>query len=257
MKASELDLILEAYRELYPETNLKDVRMFFDELPLVEGRELFVLRVYKSYCKHIFVCGSNAHTLSKEMKSELRGWPLEFETWPLSFAEFCDFRGVDRKSSLEAKRAKVRIAFDDFNRMGGMPAVALTDSRSLQYKRLQGYFDTMLLKDFIEKEKTRKKVSIQEIQLAVAKKYSISLSQILSKEKTANLVTPRQLAMYIARKFTSKSLPVIAGEFDKTHATILHGVKTIEKRLDVEDDLKNMLAEILSEFGYTTSDKLD
>lgn len=150
MKASELDLILEAYRELHPETNLKDVWMFFDELPLVEGWELFVLRVYKSYCKHIFICGSNAHTLSKEMKSELRGWPLEFETWPLSFAEFCDFRGVDRKSSLEAKRAKVRLAFDDFNRMGGMPAVALTDSRSLQYKRLQGYFDTMLLKDFIE-----------------------------------------------------------------------------------------------------------
>ena len=150
MKASELDLILEAYREMHPETDLKDVWMFFDELPLVEGWELFVLRVYKSYCKHIFVCGSNAHTLSKEMKSELRGWPLEFETWPLSFAEFCDFRDVDLKSRLEARRAKVRLAFDDFNRMGGMPAVALTESRSLQYKRLQGYFDTMLLKDFIE-----------------------------------------------------------------------------------------------------------
>lgn len=150
MKASELDLILEAYRELHPDTDLRDVWMFFDELPLVEGWELFVLRVYKSYCKHIFICGSNAHTLSKEMKSELRGWPLEFETWPLSFVEYCAFRGVDLKSHLEAKRAKVRLAFDEFNRMGGMPAVALTESRSLQYKRLQGYFDTMLLKDFVE-----------------------------------------------------------------------------------------------------------
>ena len=150
MKASELDLILEAYRELHPDTELRNVWMFFDELPLVEGWELFVLRVYKSYCKHIFICGSNAHTLSKEMKSELRGWPLEFETWPLSFIEFCTFKGIDWKSHLESKRAKVRLAFDEFNRMGGMPAVVLTDSRSLQYKRLQGYFDTMLLKDFIE-----------------------------------------------------------------------------------------------------------
>lgn len=150
MKASELDLILEAYRELHPDTELRNVWMFFDELPLVEGWELFVLRVYKSYCKHIFICGSNAHTLSKEMKSELRGWPLEFETWPLSFIEFCAFKGIDWKSHLESKRAKVRLAFDEFNRMGGMPAVVLTDSRSLQYKRLQGYFDTMLLKDFIE-----------------------------------------------------------------------------------------------------------
>lgn len=150
MTASELDLILEAYRELQPEIPLKDVWMFFDELPLVEGWELFVLRVYKSYSKHIFICGSNAHTLSKEMKSELRGWPLEFETWPLSFAEYCDFRGVNRESALESNRAKVRLAFDAFNRMGGMPAVALTKSLSLQYKRLQSYFDTMLLKDFVE-----------------------------------------------------------------------------------------------------------
>ena len=155
MTAVELDLILEAYRELYPETPIRDVWMFFDELPLVEGWELFVLRVYKSYSKHIFICGSNAHTLSKEMKSELRGWPLEFETWPLSFAEYCDFRGVDRKSALESARAKVRKAFDAFNRMGGMPAVALTDSLSLQYKRLQGYFDTMLLRDFVEHFKVK------------------------------------------------------------------------------------------------------
>jgi len=150
MKSSELDLILESYRELYPDTALKDVWMFFDELPLVEGWELFVLRTYKSYCKHVFICGSNAHTLSKEMKSELRGWPLEFETWPLSFAEYCSFTDVDVRSHLESERAKVRLAFDAYNRMGGMPAVALTESRSLRYRRLQGYFDTMLLKDFIE-----------------------------------------------------------------------------------------------------------
>ena len=150
MRDSELDLILEAYRELHPNVELRDVWMFFDELPLVEGWELFVLRVYKNYCRHIFICGSNAHTLSKEMKSELRGWPLEFETWPLSFAEYCLFKGVDVKSHLESKRTKIRLAFDEFNRMGGMPAVALTESRSLQYKRLQGYFDTMLLKDFVE-----------------------------------------------------------------------------------------------------------
>lgn len=149
-KGSELDLILEAYRELHPNVNLRDVWMFFDELPLVENWELFVLRVYKNYCQHIFICGSNAHTLSKEMKSELRGWPLEFETWPLSFVEFCAFRDVDLTSHLESSRAKVRLAFDEYNRMGGMPAVALTTSRSLQYKRLQGYFDTMLLKDFVE-----------------------------------------------------------------------------------------------------------
>ena len=114
-----------------------------------------------------------------------------------------------------------------------------------------------LLKDFIEKEQTLKKLNIEEIQAVVAKKYSVTITQILSAERTQSIVTPRQLAMYIARQFTTKSLPEIAKLFEKTHATIIHGVKNIEKRLDVESDLKATLAEILSEFGYNLSDKMD
>ena len=114
-----------------------------------------------------------------------------------------------------------------------------------------------LLKDFIEKEQSLRKLSIEEIQTAVAKKYNVSMAQILSSERTQSIVTPRQLAMYIARKFTTKSLPEIAKLFEKTHATIIHGVRNIEKRLDVENDLKVILEEILSEFGYKIADKMD
>ena len=114
-----------------------------------------------------------------------------------------------------------------------------------------------LLKDFIEKEQSLRKLSIEEIQTAVSKKYNVSMAQILSSERTQSIVTPRQLAMYIARKFTTKSLPEIAKLFDKTHATIIHGVRNIEKRLDVEDDLKITLEEILSEFGYRIADRMD
>lgn len=114
-----------------------------------------------------------------------------------------------------------------------------------------------LLKDFIEKEKTQKKVTIEEIQTAVAKAYSVTLSQILSSDRTASIVTPRQLAMYITRKFTNKSLPEIAKKFEKTHATILHGVKTIAKRLDVEQELKQSLESIISEIGLTIEDRID
>ena len=114
-----------------------------------------------------------------------------------------------------------------------------------------------LLKDFIDKEKTQKKVTIDEIQRAVASKYYITMDQMLSPERTASIVTPRQLAMYIARKFTTKSLPEIAKNFEKTHATIIHGVKAIATRLDVEPDLKDNLISIISELGYTMEDKID
>ena len=115
----------------------------------------------------------------------------------------------------------------------------------------------LILKNLIEKEQSLKKLTIKEIQECVAKKFDVSVQQILSTDRTQSLVTPRQLAMYISRKYTPKSLLEIANEFEKKHATILHGVKTIEKRLDVEDELKNTLEEILNEFGYKLSDKME
>ena len=163
METGELDDILSAYMEMHPDIPLKDVYMFFDELPLVEGWELFVLRVFKSYCRHVFVCGSNAHVLSREMKSELRGWPYEVELWPLSFREFCRFRGVDADSPLEREHARVRGAFDEFLKYGAMPGVVLEESVSDKFKKLQGYFDTMLLRDFIEHWSVANPVSVNAI----------------------------------------------------------------------------------------------
>jgi chromosomal replication initiator protein len=124
-------------------------------------------------------------------------------------------------------------------------------------QELNNEFLSFILKDFIEKEQTLKRLTIREIQECVAKKYGITVNQILSSDRMASLVTPRQLAMYISRKYTPKSLQEIAAEFDKKHATILHGVKSIEKRLDVEGELKGILVDVLSEFGYSINDKLE
>lgn len=116
---------------------------------------------------------------------------------------------------------------------------------------------SIILKDLILKEQTTKNLTIEEIQEVVSKKYSISIKQILSPERTQSLVTPRQMAMYISRKYTSKSLNEIAAAFEKTHATVIHGIKNIEKRFDVEQDLRITLENILSELGLKLSDKMD
>ena len=60
--------------------------------------------------------------------------------------------------------------------------------------------------------------------------------------------------MYISRKFTTRSLPEIAKKFEKSHATIIHGVKNIAKSLDVEPDLRASLEEILSDLGCSMKD---
>ena len=159
---------------------------------------------------------------------------------PLAALEFIADNIKSHVRAMEGALGKVSVFLDSFKS-------ATLDNDILAH----------LLKDFIEKEQSLRKLSIEEIQTAVSKKYNVSMAQILSAERTQSIVTPRQLSMYIARKFTTKSLPEIAKLFEKTHATIIHGVRNIEKRLDVESDLRITLEEILSEFGYKISDKMD
>lgn len=114
-----------------------------------------------------------------------------------------------------------------------------------------------LLKDLIKKEQSIRMLSVEEIQTTVAKKFGVTIGQILSPDRPQSLITPRQLSMYIARKLTTKSLQEIAKAFGKTHATIIHGVKTIEARLQNEIELKRNLEEIVTLFGYKMSDISD
>lgn len=150
MNSDELDLIIESYREMYPDMDMSTVYMFFDEIQLIDGWEYFVMRMYKHYSKNIYISGSNATMLSTELKTALRGWPQEEETMPLSFREYCSFKDINTESWLEADLAKMRNAFYAYNNDGGFPEVVQTDNPLQKAKILQGYFDTMLLKDLVE-----------------------------------------------------------------------------------------------------------
>lgn len=150
MNSDELDRIIEAYREMYPDIELASVYMFFDEIQLIENWEYFIMRLYKHTTKNIYISGSNATMLSSELKSALRGWPVEEETLPLSFREYCDFNGFKTDSWLESDMARLRNAFESYNNDGGFPEVVLTNNSLNKVKILQTYFDTMLLKDLVE-----------------------------------------------------------------------------------------------------------
>lgn len=150
MTSEELDEVIVSYMEMFPDIPMKEVYLFFDGIQLIKDWEYFVLRLYKTYCKNIYVCGSNATMLSTELSSALRGYPLEYETWPLSFSEYCQFKGITTNSYLEQDRARLRTVFEAYNKESAFPEIVLTPSKSEQLKLLHGYFDTMLLKDLVE-----------------------------------------------------------------------------------------------------------
>lgn len=150
MDVSDFDEILQAYRLMYPDRPLSSVYMFFDEIQIVKGWELFVLRVYKSYCKNVYVTGSTAQMLSGEMSSALRGWPDEYTEYPLSFKEFIAFKGIKANRYTEEGAALMANMFKSYLLTGGFPQAVLANVETERVKLLQAYFNTMLFRDMIE-----------------------------------------------------------------------------------------------------------
>ena len=218
MGAGEFDLILSAYREMFPERKIKDTYFFFDEIQRIKGWELFVIRLYKSYSKHIFLSGSNSEMLSSEIATELRGWPLKYREYPLSFGEYCRFTGVKTSSFLEEDTARLVCAFKTFNSDGGYPEVTLQKDRSIKTKTLQGYFNTMIFEDLMERYRLtnpeRIKYVLKRLLAGISKPSSINA--IYNDIKSQGLKVSKDELYDIADKACSIFLLFKVQKFDKS-----------------------------------------
>ena len=94
---------------------------------------------------------------------------------------------------------------------------------------------------------SNKVISIDKIQTVTSNFFSISLDDMLSPRRSRPLARPRQIAMYFAKKLTSRSLPEIGRKFaNRDHTTVIHAVKTIEKLLQNNDEIKKNVEELKS-----------
>lgn len=160
LSSKELDLILQTYRELYPKLQLSKCYFFFDEIQEAEGWEKFISRIYSSISQHVFITGSNAKLLSKEIATALRGRTITFEIYPLSFAEFANVMspGLNPYSSID--KATLLNLFERFMRQGGFPEL-VKQKDDLKDKILQEYFNVMVLRDLIERYQISKAATLK------------------------------------------------------------------------------------------------
>jgi len=152
LRSDSLGLIIEAYFSLFPEKkNYETVYCFFDEIQAVSGWEPFIDRLLRTEKCRIYLTGSSARMLSKEIATQMRGRALSWEMFPFSFREFLDYRGIKDTASLTTrKRLLVQKAFEAYWETGGFPEVAGL-SRGLRVKIHQEYLQAVLFRDLIER----------------------------------------------------------------------------------------------------------
>jgi predicted AAA+ superfamily ATPase len=152
LRKDNLGLIADAYFSIYPEKkNSEMIHCFFDEIQAVPGWEPFIDRMMRTEKCEVYLTGSSAGMLSKEIATQMRGRAISWEMFPFSFREFLDFRGIESDGALSTKkRLLVGKAFDDYLEKGGFPEVAGLD-RNLRIKIHQEYFHAILFRDLVER----------------------------------------------------------------------------------------------------------
>jgi len=99
----------------------------------------------------VYITGSSAQMLSREIATQMRGRALSWEMFPFSFQEFLDYKGIESDGPLSTKkRLTVQKAFEEYWETGGFPEVAGLN-RMLRIKTHQEYWGAMLFRDLVER----------------------------------------------------------------------------------------------------------
>ncbi|MGC4129023.1 MAG: ATP-binding protein [Bergeyella sp.] len=139
----DFQMLTEVFYELFGEQKT----YYFDEIQNIEQWERFVRRLHDMGNK-VYVTGSNARMLSRELGTHLTGRYLSVELFPFSYKEFISFKNPDL---LEKNRFKTSVKaeyialFHDYFQNGGFPAFIKTNDELV----LKTLYENILYRDIM------------------------------------------------------------------------------------------------------------
>ena len=176
-----LDTILECHMEM---GGVAKPALFLDEIQNIDGWEKFARRVADSKYM-VWITGSNAKMLSKEMMKTLGGRYIPIEVYPFSFTEYLRWADIsfDEQSLLSTEnRVKLKRAYDDYFKWGGLP-----ESLNLPVKR--NYIGSVYQKIYLGDICTRNKISNPNLLRLLIKKIAEGVKQSVSYSRLAQVLS--------------------------------------------------------------------
>jgi uncharacterized protein len=168
MEASDLSFMLESYYQLHPEfRDHTRITLLLDEVQLIPGWETFARRILDSEKIRLFLSGSSASMLSREVHTSMRGRAMEVTVFPFSFREALSHRNLlpekEWHALPKARRSTLEKAFRTYLTEGGFPDAQNLDVRDRR-PLLQGYVDVAVLRDVIERHGISNPIALRWLQ---------------------------------------------------------------------------------------------
>lgn len=148
--------------------------IFLDEIQLVPDFQKAVDSLYLHENVDLYLTGSNAAMLSGELATMLSGRYVEIRMLPLSFREYYELVGGDRKE-----------AFNAYYRKGGFPYAALLQEDAVRRDYLMGIYNTVLLKDIVE----RKRIADVPLLEGIIRFLADNIGNVVSVKKISDSLT--------------------------------------------------------------------
>ncbi len=168
------------YNKIKEKINKKEKNyILLDEVQRVNEWEKTVNALTVDFDSDIYITGSNAYLLSSELSTFLSGRYIEIKILPLSFNEFLDFANFDNDISIEEK-------FSEYIKFGGMPGIITLKNESNLYENaLKGIYNTIFIKDVIERNKLVDASLLEKI----LKFLMSNVGSLISSKKIADFLT--------------------------------------------------------------------
>ena len=149
---AKLASLIDAFYSLYPENHEQKCFLFLDEIQNVTDWPVVVRRITDSKRVEVYLTGSSAKLLSKEIATSLRGRSITTEIWPLSFREYLAARHVSVDTKLFGKKTQDILTqhFINYLNCGGFPET-LDYEPDIRLRTLQEYVDVAIYRDIIER----------------------------------------------------------------------------------------------------------
>lgn len=180
MSVQDLNVLLEIHMEMYGKRPI----LFLDEIQNIDGWEKFARRIADSKYR-VYITGSNAKMLSKEIQSTLGGRYIAVDVFPYSFEEFLTANNIKISPTTlygTESRAEVLRMFNDYFSFGGFP-----EGASLASKRdyLSSVYQKIYLGDIAARHSIENTFALK----VMFKKIAESVMQPLSFSRLANIIT--------------------------------------------------------------------
>ena len=165
MAAADLHLVVEEYFTLHPEwRDRRQGLLLLDEIQVVPGWEVFARRVLDTERLDLFISGSSARLLSRDVATSMRGRAMEALVHPFSFREHLRHAGREPDRPPErwpkAERSLVKKNLRAYLTGGGFPEAQGASPRD-RVDLLRGYVDVALLRDVVERHAVSHPVALR------------------------------------------------------------------------------------------------